>query len=174
MTETTIRAATAQDAEGIAAVHVRAWQWAYRGLMPADFLDELDPAKRTAMWIRLMNDDISPPPFVAVDGQRVIGFCHAAESRDGDASPAVGEVTAIYLHPDYVGTGVGRRLWSAAIEHLGTQGFSEVTVWVLDTNTRGRSFYERVGLTLDGATKTDELRGFPVTELRYRGTIPTS
>ena len=50
-------------------------------------------------------------------------------------------------------------------------GHTEVSVWVLDTNQRGRAFYERMGLTLDGAAKTDTLDGFPLTEVRYRAAL---
>jgi len=36
-----IRAALPTDAQGIAQVHVRSWQQAYRELLPSDFLDSL-------------------------------------------------------------------------------------------------------------------------------------
>jgi hypothetical protein len=45
-----IRKAKVEDACGIAFVHVRSWQVAYRGLMPDRFLDSLDVEKRTNMW----------------------------------------------------------------------------------------------------------------------------
>ena len=46
-----IRKATAQDACGIAFVHMRSWQVAYRGHMPDEFLDGLE--QRTNMWREL-------------------------------------------------------------------------------------------------------------------------
>src|SRR5436309_2361755 len=35
----TIRAAVAADAAAVAELHVRGWQWAYRDLLPAEYLD---------------------------------------------------------------------------------------------------------------------------------------
>jgi len=39
-------------------------------------------------------------------------------------------------------------------------------LWVLEANTRGRSFYERHGFLADGATKVLDFDA-AVTELRY-------
>ncbi|MER6578988.1 hypothetical protein [Nonomuraea sp. NPDC001023] len=49
-----IRKATPADAQAIAEIHVRSWQAAYRGLLPQDHLDGLDPAARRPGWERLL------------------------------------------------------------------------------------------------------------------------
>jgi len=41
-----IRTAVAEDAPGLATVHVRSWQLAYRGLMADEFLDGLSVEER--------------------------------------------------------------------------------------------------------------------------------
>lgn len=147
-----------------------AWQWAYRGLMPDTLLDALDPARRAGGWTRLVREGTAPP-HVAVSGTALAGFSHADTSRDDDAGPQTGEVTSLYLREDHVGTGLGRRLWEAALDQLHGSGHTEVTVWVLDTNKRGRAFYERMGLAPDGAAKTEMLNGSPLTEVRYRAAL---
>ncbi|EUA88757.1 hypothetical protein OSH39_03970 [Mycobacterium ulcerans] len=38
-----VRAATPEDAYDVARVHVRSWQWAFRGLISQDYLDNLSP-----------------------------------------------------------------------------------------------------------------------------------
>ncbi|KAD3633125.1 GNAT family N-acetyltransferase [Arthrobacter yangruifuii] len=83
------------------------------------------------------------------------------------AGPQVGEVTSLYLREGYVGSGIGRLLWEAALAQLRESGHTSVRVWVLETNSRGRTFYERRGLSPDGAVKTEMLRGSPLTEVRY-------
>ena len=75
---------------------------------------------------------------------------------------------AIYLLADFWGQGLGRSLMAAACERLRDAGFTEATLWALDTNERARKFYEAAGWALDGASKQDDSRGFPITELRYR------
>lgn len=49
-----IRPATLADTDGIGLAHVRSWQSAYRGKMPQDYLDGLDPAVRAETWRRIM------------------------------------------------------------------------------------------------------------------------
>ena len=61
-----IRKATVDDAYGIASVHVRSWQVAYRGHMPDDFLDRLDVEKRMNMW-RALTQDSDKIIFIAED-----------------------------------------------------------------------------------------------------------
>src|SRR3954467_1284830 len=45
-----IRRAVPDDAPALAAVHVRAWQAAYRGMMSDDYLDGLDVTEREHRW----------------------------------------------------------------------------------------------------------------------------
>lgn len=137
-------------------------------VMPDDFLDALDPVSRGVIWAgRLIDDDACHRHLVAVVDGTVMGFTSFGGSRDDDAEPGTGEVMAVYLEPEHVGTGVGRALFSSALDKLRDDGHDRATVWVLETNDRGRRFYEKAGMQLDGATKSDEVRGFPITEERY-------
>lgn len=167
-----VRRGTPDDIPAIATVHVAAWQWAYRGQIPSDYLDSLDPAVRAKNWQRGFGDPEMPAPWVAVDhAGHVVGFCHASTSRDDDADSSVGEVTAIYIHHDQLGRGTGAALWNAAIGQLRELGCTTVTVWVLATNDLAIGFYRRMGLAPDGTTRIDELRGFPLDHLRMIGAI---
>lgn len=166
-----IRRATENDARDLARVHVQAWQWAYRGLMPDALLDGLDAERRATSWQQLIREGQVPRPHVAVTGSGVAGFSHADTSGDEDAGPETGEVTAIYLLEEYVGTGVGRRLWEAAVDQLHGSGHTAFSVWVLDSNKRGRTFYERRGMSLDGATKEQVFAGSTLSEVRYRSKL---
>lgn len=162
-----IRQAGEDDAEQIALIHVRSWQAAYRGLLPPDYLDSLDPARRAAFWRGQLRDRASV--LIDHNDAAISGFVSLGPSRDEDADPHhTGEIFAIYAAPQAWGTGVGRRLMMAAIERLAADGFTAATLWVLDGNTRARGFYAKAGWTLDGAVQTDESLGFPVTEVRYR------
>lgn len=98
----------------------------------------------------------------------VVGFAFTTASRDDDGDDGTGEVVAIYAHPDAIGTGAGRELMAAAVAGLRTAGFRSATLWVLDSNTRARRFYERAGFRPDGASKTEDYAGATITELRYR------
>jgi ribosomal protein S18 acetylase RimI-like enzyme len=163
------RKATAQDAYGIAFVHVRSWQVAYRGHMPDEFLDGLDAEKRANMWRELT---LQPDKIVLVaeasEGD-IVGFSALSPSSDADASPNTAEVVAIYVHPEKWREGIGRALLSASLDQLRNCGYELVTLWVLEGNQRARSFYESFGFIQDGAIKDDDHWGsFSVREVRYR------
>jgi hypothetical protein len=69
-----VRKAYAEDASGIAFIHVRSWQVAYRGHMPDEFLDGLDAEKRTNMW-RELTQNPDKIVFVADDRKgNIVGF----------------------------------------------------------------------------------------------------
>ncbi|MDQ1627654.1 MAG: hypothetical protein QOI54_1398 [Actinomycetota bacterium] len=162
-----IRAATVEDATGIAEAHVASWQTAYHGLLPQDLLDGLSVERRTAQWQR----DIGNGNFgvhVATDpAGRVGGFIATGHSRDDDANENVGELIAIYLLPQLWSLGIGRRLHAAGITGLATR-FAQATLWVLDGNARSRAFYERQGWQPDGTVKRDTIGHAQVVEVRYR------
>ena len=170
-----VRAARVDDAARIAEIHVLGWQGGYRGLMPQDYLDGLDPADRVSRWIQSLGsaDWSRGGCFVVADDDGVLaGFADVISSRDDDAEPGkVGEVRSIYLAPDAWGHGLGRELMAAALTHLAELGCHEVTLWVLDTNARARRFYEAAGFRPDGAIKVDDSHGFPLEEVRYRRSL---
>ena len=47
-----IRPMTMADTSTVGEVHVRAWQAAYRGVMPDEYLNGLRPEDRAEMWRR--------------------------------------------------------------------------------------------------------------------------
>ena len=166
-----VRRAGVKDAMGIAIVHVRSWQAAYRGLVPQDYLDSLDAEQRRPVWERIVGEAQWPRAgtFVAEEGEHVVGFASICPARDDDEEPAdSGELAAIYLLPGAWGKGLGRELMSSALSALSDAGFGEATLWVLDTNSRARRFYEAAGWHADGAVKQDGTRGFVLNEVRYR------
>jgi len=164
-----VRAATVDDADAMGEFHVRAWQDAYRGLMPDDFLDALDPAPRTAGWREAI---VTPVPhlgvLVADDGAGgIVGLVTYARARDADGE-GTGEIFAIYAAAEHWGRGVGPALHDAAIAGLTAEGFTEAVLWVLATNARAIRFYERNGWRPDGAAKTDTMGSLSIDEVRYR------
>jgi ribosomal protein S18 acetylase RimI-like enzyme len=75
-------------------------------------------------------------------------------------------VYAIYVAPHWWSTGTGRLLMEAAVASLVSAGYRRAVLWVLDTNTRARRFYETAGWAPDGAANTMAALG-GVVEVRY-------
>ncbi len=167
---TTIRRARVDDAASVAAIHVRAWQHAYRGYVPQDHLDGLDAEAWTVDRRRWIREPRTPQHRVWVleRAGTVLGFAATGPSRDADGAEATGEVEAIYLDPELVGTGLGRRLFAYSLMALRRLGFREAVVWVLEGNERARRFYASAGCTLDPAVRTIRLGGADLQEVRYR------
>ncbi|MHB8681015.1 MAG: GNAT family N-acetyltransferase [Acidimicrobiales bacterium] len=170
--ELTLRRASGADATRIAVLHVASWKAAYPGLLPQDYLDALEPGDRLGVWEEALSSSPWPVVLVAEAGVALAGFVCVGPSRDADADPAVvGELQAIYLHPDFFGRGVGDRLLEAGIAELRGAGFAEATLWALDVNARARRFYERRGWYFDGTTNLHDWKAFVATDVRYRGRL---
>ena len=152
-----VRRAVPHDAAPIGGVHVRAWQVAYRGLMPDEVLDGLSVEQREQMWQQALASQEGQAVFVAVEDAAVVGFCAvAAPSRDEDAEDDVAEIAAIYVDPDAWRVGVGRALMDVALADLRADDWRSVTLWVLAENHPARDFYARFGFEPDGAEMTHE------------------
>jgi ribosomal protein S18 acetylase RimI-like enzyme len=161
MIDFSIRDAIPQDAVGIAEVHVKTWQCAYRGQIPDDYLDALSLEKRTKTWKQaLENPKDGVFVFVADLDDKVIGWCTAGSNRDGDVSKETGELHGIYVDPEYIGQGVGSKLMGHALQKLNQEGYARATLWVLDTNEKSRKFYEKKGWEVEGKTKDEPRDGF--------------
>jgi GNAT superfamily N-acetyltransferase len=163
------RPMTAADFDAVCELHVRAWQAAYRGIVPQDFLDGMDPAVRA----RRTRDESLSGQHVAESGGEIVGWLLIGPYRFADdgpdaPGPGCGEVLALYARPDAVGTGVGRALMAYGLDELSRAGLVPVLLWVLTDNARARRFYEKAGFRPDGATHGFEIAGVTLPEVRYR------
>ncbi len=173
-----VRRATPADAPAVARLHVDAWRWAYAGQMSDTVLAGLDVEARRRMWERAATSGrvtllVAEQTGRDADAAEVVGFVCCGRSRDDDTTDTTGEVSAIYLRREVQGTGVGRALMRAALGDLVARGCTEATLWVLATNTLGRSFYERGGWRPDGLVREEPEEDGPLlVELRYRRPLP--
>ena len=193
---TELREARRGDELAVAKIHVRAWQEAYRGLIPAEFLDALDPRERAARYTFESTDPAAPTTVLAVASEggaeddpsltncgevrsgsssapfeRIAGFVTFGPSRDEDA-PDHGEIYALYVDPNRYQGGVGRLLMAESRRRLRASGFTAAILWVLQGNARAASFYEREGWSPDGATRVEQPYGIPSTVDRFRRKLP--
>jgi GNAT superfamily N-acetyltransferase len=95
-----------------------------------------------------------------VDGE-IVGFVGSGPARDRDA-PRLRELYFIYLLDAFHGTGIGQKLFDAAVE----EG-EPVYLWVAEDNPRAHRFYERNGFALDGDSHTEPFLGETLTEVRF-------
>jgi GNAT superfamily N-acetyltransferase len=151
MTTYGVRPAVLEDVVRLAEVHVQVWHEAYAGIMPAEYLAGLDPARSVEMWRRSLAD---PTPGAALhvataDGE-LVGMSAAGPSRDDPPDPPH-ELYAINVLAAHHGSGVAGRLFESVL--AATAGDAAVSLWVLAVNARARAFYARYGFAPDGGTK---------------------
>lgn len=169
-----VRAAQPEDALPIATIHVEAWQIAYRGIVPDEYLRALSVEERVAAWRKHLEAKESPT-WVAEDGGAALGWISAARSRDDGALGSTGEIWAIYVDPRHWGKGVGRALINTAEEELRRLGFTDVTLWVFKDNERASRFYRSVGFIQDACEdRVIERGGKALSEVRMRKRIHSS
>jgi len=168
-----VRVATVADADAVAAVHVRSWQSAYRGLLPDAYLSALSVEQRSEVWTRILEVTDLPRTgaFVLQEGLEVFGFVHVAPTRDDDLPASAAEVTAIYITPSAWGLGGGRQLMDTAEASLKEAGFATAALWVLEANLAARRFYARQGWRPDGARKVEDRGDLVLPEIRYSTTL---
>jgi putative acetyltransferase len=71
---------------------------------------------------------------------------------------------ALFVHPDYRGIGIGRRLVRFAIDDLGAQ-----TVDVNEQNDQAVGFYRRMGFEVEARSPVDQFgKPYPMLHLRLR------
>lgn len=167
-----IREMTEADTDEVARLRVLGWRHAYRGIMPRPYLDALDPLPFAAGLRRGLAGPtartghlVAPRPGEPGEPGRIIGWACQGPYRPHEAG--WGEVRALYVHPEFIGTGVGRALLEAATARLSADGLPRVRLWVVRGNTRALRFYERAGFTPDGAEQSEDIQGVTVGELRY-------
>jgi GNAT superfamily N-acetyltransferase len=138
--------------------------------VPATYLDTLDPRADDE---RRRGHVGEPAPgvkhWVSEVGGEVRGWCSTGPTRDEGLDPAsVHELWSLYVDPSHWRGGHGAALLSNAVSDARGRGFSEMTLWVLEANPIGRSFYEREGFRPDGSAKRVCLAGVELPHVRYR------
>ncbi|MBN3931591.1 N-acetyltransferase [Streptomyces verrucosisporus] len=174
-----VREAAEADLEAVAALRVRGWWYAYRRLMPREYLEAMDAtayAARRRETFAETRETVTD--LVAVDGGgRITGWaalgpcrgegggsggggCEEEDCRDG-------ELYALYVEPELIGSGLGRALLAEVVRRADARRMPRLRLWVVEGNERARRFYAAAGFAPDGARSLFDAGGTPVAEVRY-------
>ncbi|KTD40416.1 GNAT family N-acetyltransferase [Legionella parisiensis] len=149
-----IRTATLDDAEAIAQIHICSWQKMYRDFIPEVILQNLSLKDRTKQWYDLI--ELGVKVLIIEINNQIVGFASICPFRDFSEDSSMGEISAIYLHPDYWRMGLGTQLCLAAISELANQGYKKILLWVFEDNIQARKFYDALGFEATSSTKLEE------------------
>ena len=156
-----IRKANIDDKIIIAQIYVNSWKFAYKDIVPQDYLDSLSVEE----YMERLKDKIELDEFLLELDGAVIGLAKIIECRDDDLCSGV-EIQTIYFMPEFIGRGYGNLLLKWLIEYSGLVGYKNIVVWVLTENKRARKAYERVGFQKD-KVKLVTIGGKELRETRY-------
>ena len=162
------RRATTADAEGIAQVHADGWQRAHEGLVPEAYLRSKSTQGHADFWRTEL--EIEAPdrkPWVALDGEQVIGFADGGIARDDDLDSDYGEVYTLFVTPECWEMGIRSQLLEHVAGDLREHDFQRAVFWVLATDEAMRAFAEYVGWRPDGTSRYESCGDTQVVELRY-------
>jgi len=147
-----IRSANPSDAPHVAEILMRSWEAAYRGIMPADFIQARN-SLRPEQYKQLLAAD-ERTYYVICNGERIVGYMRIVNASEGDdAASSAYDLEQIYLHPDCWRQGIGTQAMAFACALARDAGKSAMVVWVLSENTAAIAFYEKCGFFADGAKR---------------------
>lgn len=160
-TDIVVRPVRDVDAEALGRVHATCWHETYDHLISKAALERISPKRLAELWTHWATQGEEFRMYAALVGGEIVGFVGSGPARDKDA-PRRRELYFIYLLDAWHGTGIGQRLFEAAVDHE-----EPLYLWVADDNPRAHRFYLRNGFVLDGATHTEPFLGEQLTEVRF-------
>jgi GNAT superfamily N-acetyltransferase len=106
--------------------------------------------------------------LVAEENGKIIGFETYGPAREPRFGYA-GELYAAYFLPEAMGKGLGTQMMKTVVRDLAAQGLTDMIVWVLEANTRGRRFYGKIlgGVVVEGSRQSFEIDGTAIWEIAY-------
>lgn len=149
------------DRMAVSHIYEASWKATYRGIVPQSYLDGI-PAGQWAAGL----DSGDMRHVLLVDRGALIGasgFCGSRSPQFG----GFGEIVSLYLLPERVGTGCGRRLLTFVLKELAELGYTDAFLWVLEENRAARAFYQKAGFVQKGPAQVLTAGGAALRALSY-------
>jgi ribosomal protein S18 acetylase RimI-like enzyme len=105
------------------------------------------PPEQTALWVAV-NRARGNPLFVALDAERVIGWCEVR--REQLPGREHSGVLGVGVRAPFRGAGLGRRLMEIALAAAWLRGFARIELWVRSPNAAAIGLYRKLGFVEEG------------------------
>jgi 3-deoxy-manno-octulosonate cytidylyltransferase (CMP-KDO synthetase) len=136
------RKATAEDVAAVARVHVESWRKSFDGIVPQEFLDNLNIEKREIAF-RQRFDEPDYKMFVAETARNeIVGFADYGKARESNFGFEA-ELYAIYLLAEFQGKGIGENLFRLCQKEMIYEGINSMYLMALAVSPY-KSFYEKM------------------------------
>lgn len=148
--------ATVAHASLVGEIHSLAWQQAYEGLFPAEYIDTENLEKRKQEFKDALQDE-RYQYFLVYDENICVGIVKIfMENEDC-------EIASIYFLKKYCGRGLGRKVIAQLVEMYKDY---YIYLWTLEENHMARRFYEKNGFVLTGNVR-NIMRGKNFAQVKY-------
>lgn len=144
-----IRWASLTDAKDLGVVHSESYRTAYKGIIPDFYLNQCTPAAREEYFYYALAHSKERIAIMFVNFEAV-GVLILVTDLENNC----GEISALYLKPNFRSMGLGKKLLQWGITELKTLGYSQAVLWVLKENKNAIDFYVRQGFENDGSERT--------------------
>lgn len=144
MNEILIRPLTAEDVRDAAEIRINGWKRAYKGIVDDKYLDTLNIDEQNKKFEKCIGNENF---IVAIQNEEVVGFCRFVydNSFSSNIDYVDCELTAIYVHPDFKGKGIGTKLFKYVLDRFNNQNKSTMILWCLADNINSINFYKHMG-----------------------------
>jgi len=143
---TRFRYAKPNDANTIAQIFAASWHNAYCGIIPYKTLNTIIRRRDASWWKKSISRGTNL--IVMTFDAKVVGYAGIGLARGTlpkSDRQKIGEITELYIEPDYQGVGLGKELFKASWGELRKRGMSELHVWALVENQKAIDFYCALG-----------------------------
>lgn len=176
-----VRDARLGEEDTIAGIQLETWRYAYRRMLPARVLDQLDEEWLASHWRTAITAPPSPRHRVLVAFEQaaethLVGFAAAGPADAEAAAPDEPSppdpahtvaVTELLVLPRWQRRGHGSRLLAACVDHWRADGFTTAVVWAFEADNATRAFLSSTGWQPDGATRALDVDDLLVPQLRW-------
>jgi GNAT superfamily N-acetyltransferase len=181
-----VRAARPDDAAEIARIQLDTWRYAYRRLLPARVLDQLDRDWITQRWLSAITEPPSARHRVLVAFEQaeesyLVGFGASGDVDEAALAPGedaaafgapgsandVAAVTDLLVEPRWGRRGHGSRLLAATVDLWRADGFTGAVAWAFEGDPATRKFLAAAGWEPDGAARALDVDDLLVPQVRF-------
>ena len=160
-----IRNVKYEDIPKVVDIQILGWQSAYKGIIDDTYLDNMDRESK----IKKRREDWDKINFIVAEYEdNIVGFCRYSDIVDNSEKyhECDCELRAIYVKPEFKGLGIGKKMFTYAINDLKKREKNKMILCCLKDNFPSRKFYEKMGGKVIGLSlaefggKNYELIGF--------------
>ena len=160
-----IRPAIKNDYRDIAALHAKSWRQNYRGTFSDHFLDSEVLEDRLTVWKkRLENPKKNQFIYIAEIENSFVAFVCAYIDDDSKYGTLIDN---LHVDSKFIGRRIGEKLMIEASLFLEKQDKASIYLWVLTSNTKAISFYERLGGKAMDTVNDFDIGDREITKTRY-------